>query len=509
MSGCKFPEHHKSGRDRSVLSVLAAVLVMAFIASKRHAIAHGASVVVHVLVVVGLVLAAAAVAAVVIRLVYRHRRLARPGHPIRLRLARTERARQDHHSRWRYLPAALWARFTWRWLAANLGAAYLDKDQRRKGKIRFPHARIRPDGFGIVARVKPIPGVGRAEFERNAVHIANSWRCVRVQVSQPKPGRLIVRGLRTDPLTQPLQFPPGVFETLGDRPNLLRLYVGRDEWGADRWLPLPGVTGVTVGGLPGFGKTSLINSWLMQLAALDCVQFAIIDGKGGGDYAEWEDRAFIFAGDELPAAAAALEDVHSLMRTRLSTVLEATGHKNGWHAGPTPEFPLVVVVIDECHTFFDLDAVKGQKEQEAQVRACRALTGQLVKKGRSALLVAVLVTQKQTSDAIPTAIRDNCRYGLSFAVKTKDAAVAALGEQIRQYESYCPTTLQDPAYVGVATASLRTGQDPFVRIRVPEVTEEAAAARAAGTAHQRSDPRLTPEHLADPVRPPLSALDPV
>jgi S-DNA-T family DNA segregation ATPase FtsK/SpoIIIE len=405
------------------------------------------------------------------------------------------------------LPAAIWARITWKWLAANLGAAYPDRHHR--GKVRSPRARIWPDGHGIVAKVKPIPGVGRAEFERNAVHIANAWRCVRVQVSQPKPGRLIVRGLRTDNLTQPAQFPPGVFGKDVPGRNLFSLYAGRDEWGADRHIPLPGVTGITVGGLPGYGKTSLINSWLMQLAGSDAVQFAVIDGKGGGDYAEWEGRSFIFAGDVLPAAASALEDVHALMRTRLSTVREVTGHKNGWHAGPAPEFPLVVVVIDECHTFFDLDAVKGNREAEAQVRACRALTGQLVKKGRSALFLVILATQKQTSDAIPTAIRDNCRYGLSFAVKTKDAAVASLGEQIRQYESFCPTGLQDPAYVGVCTASLRTGQDPFVRIRVPEVTEAAAAERASQTASKRSDPRLTPEHIADPVRPSLSALETV
>jgi S-DNA-T family DNA segregation ATPase FtsK/SpoIIIE len=287
------------------------------------------------------------------------------------------------------------------------------------------------------------------------------------------------------------------------------LYAGRDEWGDDRHIPLSGVTGITVGGLPGYGKTSLINSWLMQLAGSGAVQFAVIDGKGGGDYAEWEDRSFIHAGDDLPAAAAALEDVHALMRTRLGSVLEVTGHKNGWHAGPAPEFPLVVVVVDECHTFFDLDAVKGNREAEQQVRACRALTGQVVKKGRSALFLVVLATQKQTSDAIPTAIRDNCRYGLSFAVKTRDAAVAALGEQIRGYESFCPTTLQDPAYVGVCTASLRTGQDPFVRIRVPEVTEDAAAARAAETACKRSDPRFTPEHITDAARPAVTALEAV
>jgi S-DNA-T family DNA segregation ATPase FtsK/SpoIIIE len=417
------------------------------------------------------------------------------------------RSCQNYRGRLRYLPAAIWARVTWKWLAANLGAAYADKHHR--GKVRYPRARIRPDGHGIVARVKPIPGVGRAEFEKNAVHIANSWKCVRVQVSQPKPGRLIVRGLRTDPLTQSLQFPTGEFGTGPEPASNLRLYVGRDEWGADRSIPLSGTSGIIVGGLPGYGKTSLINSWLMQLAGLDCVQFAVVDGKGSSDYRYWEDRAFISTGDELPAAAAALEDVHALMRTRLATVLEQTGRRNAWHQGPTPEFPLVLTVIDEAHSFYDEQAVKGNREAEQQVRACRALTGQLVKKGRSVMMLTVLATQKADGQAVPTFIRDQCRYSLSFATKTREASVCALGENIRDYGSYCPTTLQDPCYVGVCTASLRTGQDPFVRIRVPEVTEDAAAARAAETVGCRSDPRITPEHLTVADRPSLDALETV
>jgi S-DNA-T family DNA segregation ATPase FtsK/SpoIIIE len=397
---------------------------------------------------------------------------------------------------------------TWKWLAHNLGAAYADKHH--KGKIRSPRARIRPDEFGIVAKVRPIPGVGRSEFERNARHIADQWRCVRVQVSQPKPGKLIVRGLKTDPLTQVLplaEVPPDVFAPVAG-PGL-RLYAGRDEWGTDRYIPLSGTAGIVIGGLPGYGKTSLVNSWLMQLAALDAVQFALVDGKAGGDYDDWEGRSFIFAGDELPAAQAALEDVHALMRTRLATVQQATGFRNAWQAGPTAQFPLVVTVLDEANTFFDLESVKGNREAEAQVRACRALTGQLVKKGRSCLMVTLVLSQKATSDAIPTAIRDNCRYGMSFATKTREASVAALGEHIRDHASYDPSTLQDPAYVGVCTASLRTGQDPFVRIRVPEVTEQAAAARAAETVSKRSDPRLTPEYVAGPARPAPSALEPV
>jgi S-DNA-T family DNA segregation ATPase FtsK/SpoIIIE len=414
----------------------------------------------------------------------------------------------------RHYPAALWARWRWRWLSHNLGLTYEDKHRRRRlvqrpfstavvvdgdrvGPItlRHPRARFRADAFGLMATVKTVPKVGRADFEKHAEHIANAWRCYRVQVSQPRPGRLIVRGLRTDPLTLPFgadEAPAGVFgstSVLGGVIAPLRLYLGRDEWAADRWLNLPGLTGITIGGLPGYGKTSLVNSLLCQLAGLP-VQFVFIDGKGGGDYADWQDRAWIWTGDELGDAVLALEDVHSLMRSRFGSVVEQTGHRNAWRVGPTEDFPLVVVVVDECHTFFDLDGVKGDSQAERHVRACRTLAGQLVKKGRSVLFLTVLITQKQTSDAIPTAIRDNCGFGVSFAVKTKDAAVASLGDQIREYPSSCPTTLQDPAYVGVCTAALRTGQDPFVRLRVPEITEEAAAQRAAETAGKRSDPSV-------------------
>lgn len=475
-------------------------------------------------------------------------------------LAAAKFARSTPATRRNY-PAAIWAALRWRWLARNLALAPADKRTRHAaraewaptwglvsravtwtrgpegasehviGRTHYPPARFRPDDFGITAEVRTVPATGRAEFEKAAEHIANAWRCHRVQVSQPGPGRLIVRGLRSDPLTLPLpvgQAPPGVYGSTSELANVvgsfrsdglgavlsladrrtgirtwrpaaadrstadqqrygLRTYLGRDEWGTDRWLSLAGLTGITLGGLPGYGKTSLTNSLLCQLAGLP-VQFVIIDGKGGGDYSDWQPRAWIHTGDELPAAAAALEDVHALMRRRFGTVLEQTGHRNAWHAGPTPDFPLIVTVIDECHTFFDLDGVKNDKQAEANARTCRTLAGQLVRKGRSVLMLTILITQKQTADAIPTAIRDNCGFGASFAVKTKDAAVASLGDHIRDYPSFCPTTLQDEGYVGVCTAALRTGTDPFVRLRVPEVTEQAAAARAAETAGNRLDP---------------------
>lgn len=409
-------------------------------------------------------------------------------------------------------PRVIWHRFRWRWLARNLGLAHADprapvkhrapigpaigrnvRMERQNRKLLYPRASFWADAYGIVVDVKTRPKVGRLELEQHADHVADTWRCVRVQVSQRKPGRVTLRGLDRDPLTELLtmaQVPDAVYRV----PDPVRPYLGRDEWSRDRWLDLPGVTGITVGGLAGYGKTSLIMSLLCQLAPSPAVQFAFIDGRGGrdyGDYEPWHDRAWLHCGDDLADAAGIFEDLHALMRKRLAAVAPVLGVRNAWHVGPTPEWPLTIAIVDECHTFFDLEAVKGDKNGERYVRTCRSLCAQLVKQQRAALMLTVFITQKQTGDAIPTNIRDNCRIGLSFATRTIDAAVAALGEDIRAYPSYSPTQLLDPAYTGVATASLPTAADPFVRLRVPEIPEAAADARARATAHQRSDPAAT------------------
>lgn len=154
---------------------------------------------------------------------------------------------------------------------------------------------------------------------------------------------------------------------------------------------------------------------------------------------------------------------------------------------------MVFVLLDECHTFFT-----GPKSGKDTRERCEYWTEQLVKKGRSVGVITLLLTQKQTADSIPTSIRDVCEVCLSFACKTTDAAVAALGTGIREFPGVCPTTLQDRAYVGVCVASL-PGVPGFLRMRVPYVNPDDAARLAAATAHLRRDldvpdgPRSAPE----------------
>lgn len=395
------------------------------------------------------------------------------------------------------------ARLRWRYLTRNLGLALVDKHQtvksraafgptigkavrieKPKAQVRYPRVRFRIDAYGIAAYVRTLPKAGRKEFEAAADWIADFWQCARVQVSQVKPGLIVVRGLRRDPLADGLRFediPPAADAAPWN------LYLGRDEWAEHRWLSLSGISGVTVGGLPGYGKTSLVLSLLRQLFRFRVVQVVVIDGKGGGDYTDLKPRLMDLVDDDLKAARNTLKALHEEMRRRQSTVRARTGHANAWTTGPTVDFPFIVVVVDECHTFFDLDAVKGDKERERLVRECRFYAADLVKKGRSVMFCTLFLTQKQTSDAIPTAIRDNCAAGLSFAVKTRDAAVAGLGDAIREYPSYCPTTLRDRSNIGVCTATLPGLAEPFVRLRAPHTDEAGTVQLAEETAPYRLD----------------------
>jgi S-DNA-T family DNA segregation ATPase FtsK/SpoIIIE len=265
------------------------------------------------------------------------------------------------------------------------------------------------------------------------------------------------------------------------------------------------VPGVTVAGLPGFGKTSLVNRLLSDWAPSRAVQFACADGKVSaayeGDYADWVQRMFAFVGDDLEEANRLFRRLVELRRARSASVRTVLGVKSMWDIGPSDRWPLVVLIVDEAHTYFRDH--KGSDPKTKKLAALAAenarLVEDLVKKGRSVGLLVILTTQKSTGDAIPTFIRDVCPVGLSFAQKTAEAAVAALGEEIREWPDANPINLQDPTYVGVASMNHQS-QPGFTRIRTPYVQDADAARVAEQTARLTADPyALLESVLGSPV----------
>ena len=188
-----------------------------------------------------------------------------------------------------------------------------------------------------------------------------------------------------------------------------------------------------------------------------------------------------------------LRQVHRLMVDRQAAIAQVLGVTDAWHVGPSPSWPLVVVVIDEAHTFFH--ERKGTspevKAHNALVAELSRLVEELIRKGRNVAIQVMLLTQRATGDAIPTRIRDNCQVAICFATRTVDGAVAALGEEIRQHPDASPVLLNDPAYVGVAVTSL-PGRPGFHRVRTPQVDHHQVAAIIRATTGLRDPPSCWP-----------------
>ena len=279
----------------------------------------------------------------------------------------------------------------------------------------------------------------------------------------------LIRGLVRDPLSAPWAIRPD-----GRPLTDWLLHVGVDDEGETVLLPLANLSGVTIAGVPGTGKTSLQRWWLCQLAPHPAVQIVVLDGKvsdpADGDYGLLAPRCFALAGDDLVEANRLLESLYQTMRSRSAWLRANRGTSQFWDAGPSEDCPLVVVVVDESHTYASAASRADRDLCESNIWY---LT-KLAKEGRSRGFLTVFITQKQTADAIPTAIRDVCQVGLSFGVRTMDGAVAALGDDIRQYPETAPTELIGRQWTGVAVLR-RPDRAGYHRVRTPFVSEHDAA----------------------------------
>jgi S-DNA-T family DNA segregation ATPase FtsK/SpoIIIE len=384
---------------------------------------------------------------------------------------------------------------TWRTLARQLDLVTRDRtpehsrvlDSKQAGKsrrsIRTPMIFPTADRYGVKVTLRTTPGVGLVEVQDAARHLADAWRSVRVAVTQPRPGWLHIRAVRLDPLTEvtELDAVPGPLNDLALIP------IGVDEYAEPVALRLKGISGIGVYGLPGYGKTSLINGVICRLAALPVVHFIVFDGKLDeplqGDYGDVADRLLYLGGDDLEEANRVLGLLVEHRKDRARRIRAELGVKDIWKApaGFTPEWPLLLVIIDEAHTYFS--QVKDGGDRDRKARNAKAAQNvdyveDLVKKGRAVGIITVVATQKGTGDAIPTMIRDVCTVSLCFAVKTIESAVAALGEDIREWPDVSPVALQDPVYIGVATMKV-IGRAGFTRVRMPWVPDEIVAAAIA------------------------------
>jgi S-DNA-T family DNA segregation ATPase FtsK/SpoIIIE len=343
--------------------------------------------------------------------------------------------------------------------------------------LKTPRIKGSADRYGVKIVMRTTPGVGLVEVQKSARHLADAWHCVRVAVTQPRAGRVLIRAVRVDPLVTATSM-----DVMPPAPaSLDSVPVGLDEYAEEVALRLKGISGVGVFGLSGYGKTSLVRAVVARLCQSSCVQFVVLDGKADeadqGDYGDFKGRFLHLGGDDLEDAGRVLEILVKHRKDRANRIRAELNTNDIWTVGFSERWPLIVVIIDEAHTYFNRVPDGGDKllkARNAQAAMNAMHVEDLVKKGRAVGIVTFLLTQKGTGDAIPTQIRDVCTVSLCFAVRTTESAVAALGEDIKLYPESSPLALQDPAYIGVAV--MKVADKPgFTRVRMPFVSEEIVA----------------------------------
>jgi DNA segregation ATPase FtsK/SpoIIIE, S-DNA-T family len=406
-----------------------------------------------------------------------------------------------------YYLAARWHRLTWRRLARRLDLARPDphrpgirvpatstatiRDTGRR-RLLYPRARFRADPYGLAVRIRTVPGTGRAEVENVADHLADAWGAWRVSITQPRPRRLEVRAFRRDPLCDP--YPVTSLPRFDGR----HLHLGRDESGTGRRVSLANHAGMAFSGNPGRGKTEAALSLVWQFSGSPAVELYILDG-GALDWQPFSDGAKAYV-TELDAAVDLLTDLAAGMNERRRIMPAELGVRNMWAVGPTPEWPLRVVLVEEAPAFLHV-----AKKQQTKADEARGFLAGLLRRGRAPGYLTILMTQKATTTGgLDPDLRDLCGLRWSFGVATTEAAAAILGAEIRDYPSLSPVALQGDQHVGVASTLLRTGLNPYTLLRFPAVGEDQADAAAAALA-RRQLPAVTGDQAANVSSLPVEA----
>lgn len=160
-------------------------------------------------------------------------------------------------------------------------------------------------------------------------------------------------------------------------------------------------SGLVVGAMPGAGKTVLLSHVRSALAGR--AVFHYFDGK-------------LDAPEEFVTH---LKEMQKVMEQRLARRLDF------WNTQKPPK--LLVAVLDEAQRVFQ--ASGSSKEEKAAAEERGRLVRDLVQRGRSAGVVVVLASQRLTSDAIPTAVRDILGVKIAGRVTRPEDAELVLGRR--------------------------------------------------------------------------------
>ena len=166
-----------------------------------------------------------------------------------------------------------------------------------------------------------------------------------------------------------------------------------------------------VGGEPGSGKSSLLNTIIAHTVFCPDARLVLIDGKVV-EFGLWREAAQVFVGNNPTDALTALRNLQQVMNDRYHYLERARRRK----ITPGDGLPAIVCVIDEL-AYFSVTVGTPQEQDEF-----KTLVRDLVARGRAAGVIVIAATQRPSADIIPTSLRDLFGYRVAFRCTTDSSS---------------------------------------------------------------------------------------
>jgi hypothetical protein len=310
----------------------------------------------------------------------------------------------------------------WRGIVATLHQRGMLRDRPRQGGKVLPEADaiLLPDRCIFALDLHRLGGIPREAWL--SPELWAQWRAAlrgrRVIVSDGA-GLFIQVGRR--PQKRPVKRLPHVIsldlEALPERAYTVTL--GYTKAGAAA-LDLAGDhRAILTGGTSGSGKTNLMQSIVLQLAAKHApaeFRVAIVDTKQVDFGRDWDGLPHLFepVAHDLDAAACLIERVEA-ERLRRQALMAKAGVADWRDLSENERLPLLLLVVDEAADF-------------ARTPAMGTLV-EIARKGRAMGIAIVLGTQSPSSKVIDPQVRANLPTAIAFQTRTDVESRVILGRK--------------------------------------------------------------------------------
>jgi S-DNA-T family DNA segregation ATPase FtsK/SpoIIIE len=311
--------------------------------------------------------------------------------------------------------------------------------------------------------VRMVAGQQTDDWGRRAAALAHAFGARSCQVCElaRRPGYIRLLVGRVDALARVVTMPLVEAVDLGAVP------IGRREDGRP-WLVRLRGSHTLVAGATGAGKGSVLWSLIRALGSAirdGLVRLWVLDPKGGMELGAGAPLFDRFAYDNAEAMAAVLEDAVAVMQARAARLRGRTRLHE-----PSPDEPLIVVVVDELASL----TAYADRDERRKITAALSL---LLTQGRAVGVVVVAALQDPRKEVLP--FRDLFPTRIALALAEAEQTDLVLGRGARTRGADCSRIPLTTPGIGWVWCD---GEPEPVRVRAGWVSDDEIAATVAAYA---------------------------